>query len=58
MQIGERVSIELVGVIKKIHNDEERGVMVDVEYAPFTQVFYVPAGACTPIGKAEEVPNA
>ena len=52
MNIGERVSVEFTGKIVEMRGAD--GFTVEIE--PGVRVYYVPAGACTPIGMAEEIP--
>ena len=54
MKINDQVSVEFTGKIVEMRV----GDAFTVEIEPGIRVYFVPIGACTPIGKAEEVPNA
>ena len=57
MNIGDRVSVEFVGVIEQISHNFKGDLIVSVNPgSEYSTVSGVSVGACTPIGKAEEVP--
>ena len=57
MNIGDRVSVEFIGEIIRLKKNLDGSICADIEIsAKLFDVGPVPIEACTPIGKAEEVP--